>query len=402
MIPDIHPEEYTYELHEEQIAKYPLPHRDHAKLLVYQDGNIRTQCFCDLDHLLHKDDVLIINNTKVIRARLFFHKSTGAKIEIFCLEPVHPADYEQIFSSREPVIWECLIGNAKKWKNGKLTTDFLSGDIKIRLTAEKIRQKGNASQIRFSWDASSLTFGQVLELAGGIPIPPYLNRDAEPSDLKEYQTVYALREGSVAAPTAGLHFTPEMMGRIKRDFLIMELTLHVGAGTFKPIQTERIEDHIMHTEHFAVNRAFLENIITKNRRIIAIGTTTVRTLESLFWLAVKIYRHGTNDDGTLFTDQWDPYQHKEILSSAEAIEILLAYMQKNHLSQLNGSTRLMIVPGYRFRLVNGMVTNFHLPKSTLLLLIAAFTGDNWKKIYHYALANNYRFLSYGDAQLLLP
>ncbi|HHJ09636.1 MAG TPA: S-adenosylmethionine:tRNA ribosyltransferase-isomerase [Bacteroidetes bacterium] len=402
MIPDINPEDYSYDLPEEKIAKYPLPHRDQAKLLVYEKGEIQTSFFYDLDKFLRKGDILVVNNTKVIRARLIFHKPTGARIEIFCLEPVAPSDYEQVFSSREPVIWECLIGHAKKWKRGPLEMDISVGENKIRLVAERTGTKEDASRVRFSWSDSSFSFGDLLEAAGAVPIPPYLKREATPADTKEYQTVYALRKGSVAAPTAGLHFTPEMMKKIREAHPVLELTLHVGVGTFRPIQTGSIEAHSMHTEHYTVSRSFLEQFSTTRGRVLAVGTTSVRTLESLYWLAVKILKHKHPERMTLFTDQWDPYMLQTELSSGDAINILLEYMDKNHLEMLQGSTRLMIVPGYRFRFLDGLITNFHLPKSTLLLLVAAFTGDDWKKIYRYALDNDFRFLSYGDASLLLP
>ena len=399
MIPDINPEDYTYALPEEKIARYPLPHRDQAKLLVYQGGNMQTSCFCDLDRFLRDDDVLVINNTKVIRARLFFNKPTGARIEIFCLEPVYPPDYERVFNSRGPVTWECLIGNAKKWKEGVLSMEIPVNNTIIRLTAKRSGSRENASLVEFTWDKRAYSFGQLLEAAGAVPIPPYLKREATETDTTEYQTVYAEQEGSVAAPTAGLHFTPDMINKMHRQHKIFELTLHVGAGTFKPIQTERIGGHQMHTEHFSVSRTFLENLPVEKGRIIAVGTTTVRTLESLYWLGIKLR---INKKSPLFTDQWDPYEYEGKVTVGEAIDILLEYMGRNHIQTLNGSTRLMIVPGYRFRFISGLITNFHLPKSTLLLLIAAFTGDDWKRLYQYALDHDYRFLSYGDASLLLP
>ncbi len=399
MIPDIDPEEFTYNLPEERIAKHPLPRRDKAKLLVYHEGNIQTSCFCDLDRFLRYDDVLVINNTKVIRARLFFNKPTGARIEIFCLEPVYPSDYERVFNSREPVTWECLIGNAKKWKEGVLSMRISVDNTIIRLTAKRSGSRENASLVEFFWDQPTYSFGQLLEAAGAVPIPPYLKREATESDTKEYQTVYAEWEGSVAAPTAGLHFTPDMLDKMRRQHKIFELTLHVGAGTFKPIQTGQIGEHIMHTEHFSVSRTFLEDLPVEKGRIIAVGTTTVRTLESLYWLAIKLKK---NKNAPLFTGQWDPYKYEGKITAEEALDILLEYMGRNHIQTLNGSTRLMIVPGYRFRFINGLITNFHLPKSTLLLLIAAFTGGGWKRIYQYALEHGYRFLSYGDASLLFP
>ena len=401
MIPEINPEEYTYDLPEERIARYPLSRRDQARLLVYDKGQIETSVFHDLDKYLEADDTLVINNTRVIRARLFFQKPTGARIEIFCLEPVIPSDYERIFGSREAVTWECMIGNARKWKEGLLTLEISSGPASFLLRAERAGFRDGAPLVTFSWDNPSFTFGQILEAAGAVPIPPYLNRESTDLDTKEYQTVYALHRGSVAAPTAGLHFTPEMMQRIRQKHPVAELTLHVGAGTFKPIQSASIREHSMHTEHYAVTRSFLESILTAPGRIIAVGTTSVRTLESLFWLAAKLLHSPHPEQEAFFTGQWDPYTVTTDLTAGEAVKILLDYMNREHLPVLYGSTQLMIVPGYRFRFIRGMITNFHLPKSTLLLLIAAFTGDDWKKIYRYAMDHGYRFLSYGDASLLL-
>jgi len=401
-IPEVNTKEYTYRLPDERIARYPLTQRDQAKLLIYRKGIIHTDCFCHLEKYLHPDDVLVTNNTKVIRARLFFHKPTGAMIEIFCLEPVFPADYEQIFAAKDPVVWECLVGNAKKWKTGILQARITTGDSVIILTAERVKHPGNDTRIRFSWDNPSISFGKLLDTAGVIPIPPYLKRKAEDSDIEQYQTVYALREGSVAAPTAGLHFTPGMLEKIKTKITLLELTLHVGAGTFKPIHSEHIEEHIMHTEHFSVTHDFINALPANGKRIIAVGTTSVRTIESLYWLAVKIKQKKTGTNDSLFIDQWDPYRLKPTLSTDEAKVVLSAYMKQNNLQRLNGSTRLMIIPGYHFRYITGLVTNFHLPKSSLLLLIAAFTGNDWKKIYQYALEHDYRFLSYGDASLLIP
>ncbi len=401
-IPHIDPAAYTYSLPEECIARYPLPRRDEAKLLVYRGGTITDHIFRDLDKLLDPGHVLVVNNTKVIRARLFFRKPTGARIEIFCLEPAEPASYEQVFAAREAVVWECLVGNIKKWKEGDLTATIPHGEEEIRLTATRIKREGNTVWVRFSWDPVTVTFGQLLDAAGNIPIPPYLRRESEDSDLTDYQTVYAERDGSVAAPTAGLHFTPAMLEHFRQQQRLLEVTLHVGAGTFKPIGSNNIGDHTMHTEHYSVDRPLLEQLIRHEGRIVAVGTTTVRTLESLYWLAAAIRREKPENSRQLLTGQWDPYQQEEILSPADAATILLEYMEKNDLQQLHGATQLMIVPGYRFRFVNAMITNFHMPRSTLLLLIAAFAGDDWRTIYDHALKNDYRFLSYGDAMLLLP
>ena len=399
-IPRIDPAAYTYSLPEERIARYPLPRRDEARLLVWRQGRITDHIFRDLEELLAPGHVLVVNNTKVIRARLFFRKPTGARIEIFCLEPAEPASYEQVFAARKPVVWECLVGNSKKWKEQDLTATIPHGEEEIRLTATRIRRQGNSVWIRFSWSPASVTFGQLLDAAGNIPIPPYLRRESEASDLTDYQTVYATRDGSVAAPTAGLHFTPAMLEHFRRQQRLLEVTLHVGAGTFKPIDSEDIGDHTMHTEHFSVTRSLLQQLIRHEGEIIAVGTTTVRTLESLYWLAAAIRRKEAAATHNLLTGQWDPYQRQETLPPAAAAAVLLEFMEKNNLQELQAATQLMIVPGYRFRFVNSMITNFHMPRSTLLLLIAAFTGNDWRRIYDHALQHGYRFLSYGDAMLL--
>ncbi len=399
-IPAIDPRHYTYDLPEERIARYPLPQRDKAKLLVYGEKRITDAVFRDLERFLDPAQVLVVNNTRVIRARLFFRKPTGARIEIFCLEPVTPASYEQVFAARGAVVWECLVGNSRKWKEGDLTAAIPFGKGEVYLTASRLQRTGNTVQVRFSWDSEEISFGELLDAAGNIPIPPYLRRESEDSDLTDYQTVYAVRDGSVAAPTAGLHFTPAMLERFRRQQRLLEVTLHVGAGTFKPIDSDDLGDHTMHTEHYSVSRHLLEELIRHEGKIVAVGTTSVRTLESLYWLAAALYRETPENPQTLLTRQWDPYQREEKMSPAEAAALLLEYMEKNNLQQLHATTQLMIVPGYRFRFVNSMITNFHMPKSTLLLLIAAFTGDDWRRIYDHALQHDYRFLSYGDAMLL--
>ncbi len=402
MIPRIDPKQYTYPLPDERIARYPLPSRDMARLLLYRDGTISDHIFRDLEHLLLPEHLLVVNNTKLIRSRLFFHKPTGARIEIFCLEPVDPGSFEQVFASTAPVVWECLVGNIKKWKEGELTAAIPHDEGEVHLTASRIRRTGDTVHIRFAWDRDDISFGQLLDAAGNIPIPPYLRRESESSDLTDYQTVYAVRDGSVAAPTAGLHFSPQMLERFRARHRLLEVTLHVGAGTFKPIATSDIGDHIMHTEHFSVSRPLLKQLQTDTGSVLAVGTTTVRTLESLYWLAVAIRDNRHVKDDPLHIGQWDPYRQEETLPPARAAEILLTYMDKKGWEYLHGTTQLMIVPGYRFRFVHGMITNFHMPGSTLLLLVAAFTGNDWKKIYEHALRSDYRFLSYGDAMLLLP
>jgi S-adenosylmethionine:tRNA ribosyltransferase-isomerase len=399
-IPDIDPRQYTYDLPEERIARYPLPRRDEAKLLVYGENGITDAVFRDLDQFLDPDQVLVVNNTRVIRARLFFRKPTGARIEIFCLEPVAPASYEQVFAARGTVVWECLVGNSKKWKEGDLTAVIPFGEGEVHLTASRLQRTGSTVHVRFSWDGEEISFGELLDAVGNIPIPPYLRRESEDSDLTDYQTVYAERDGSVAAPTAGLHFTPAMLGRFRQQQRLLEVTLHVGAGTFKPIDSDNLGDHTMHTEHYSVSRHLLEALIRHDGKIVAVGTTSVRTLESLYWLAAVLCKETPESPPQLLTRQWDPYQQEENMPPAEAAAILLDYMDRYDMQQLHAATQLMIVPGYRFRFVNSMITNFHMPKSTLLLLIAAFAGDDWRRIYDHALQHDYRFLSYGDAMLL--
>ncbi len=401
-IPGTDASQYTYDLPEERIARYPLARRDEARLLVWEQGRIHDHIFRELPALLHDDDLLVVNDTKVIRARLLFRRPTGAQIEIFCLEPLRPSSYDEVFATWGPVEWECLVGNNRRWKEEELSAHLEVAGKSVRFSARRLQRLGNTFHIRFSWDDRHLSFGEILDAAGRIPIPPYLKRESEPSDLHDYQTVYARRDGSVAAPTAGLHFTPEMLEHFHRHDRLLEVTLHVGAGTFKPIDTPDIRQHEMHTEHFSVRRPLLERLVRHKGRLIAVGTTSVRTLESLYWLAVQLHREGKDIRQEHLVRQWDPYQDEPSLSPGDAAAFLLEAMDHHHLDELHGATQLMIVPGYRFRYVQGMITNFHMPRSTLLLLIAAFTGEEWRKIYKHALGAGYRFLSYGDASLLLP
>jgi S-adenosylmethionine:tRNA ribosyltransferase-isomerase len=399
---DIIPEEYFYQLPEDRIAQYPLEERDSSKLLLYRNGEIADDVFSRLDNYIPEGSLLVFNNTRVIRARLIFHKDSGARIEVFCLEPLSPSEYSSAFSSTGQVEWKCLIGNLKKWRTGILETSFINKGRKVSLRAEKLREEGDSSRIRFSWDAENLNFGDVIESAGHVPLPPYIDREDEKSDGKAYQTIYSLVKGSVAAPTAGLHFTRRVLDGLDRKGITRaELTLHVGAGTFQPVKSKRISEHLMHTEHFFVSRKAVESVLVNPGKIIAVGTTSVRTLESLYWLGVKLTGNISAAPEELFVDQWEPYKDECNIPAYQALETLLEWMVSSGTVVLQAPTRIIIVPGYRFRIIDGMITNFHQPGSTLLLLVSAWTGDNWKKIYDYALANDYRFLSYGDSSLLL-
>ncbi len=391
--------DFNYDLPENRIAKFPLGNRDDSNLLFYKDSAIQDYAFRNLPELLNSDVRLIFNNTKVIRARLHFEKITGAKIEIFCLEPHSPADYVQSFESNISCQWSCMIGNAKKWKEGDLVKEITIDNVKIKINAKKINIDNNSPIIEFSWDNDIYSFSEIIEAMGQLPIPPYLNRKTETSDLLRYQTVYSKIKGSVAAPTAGLHFTDQVFENLQnKNIVLEELTLHVGAGTFKPVKSEEIGGHEMHTEHFIVNKSSLLNLLD-DRKNIPVGTTSVRTLESLYWLAVKIGKGLIKTN--LHVNQWDPYQIESQLSKNEALKILIQFLEENKLDFVEASTEIMIVPSYKFRITDSIITNFHQPKSTLLLLISAFIGDDWKKMYQHALDHDYRFLSYGDSSLLM-
>lgn len=393
--------EFDYNLPDQKIAKFPLDSRDDSKLLVYKGSNIEDSRFNCLPDFLESEVRLIFNNTKVIRARLHFEKKTGAKIEIFCLEPYLPAEYVQAFESNSSCQWSCMIGNAKKWKDDALYKSVTIADTIIEVKAEKIQTNNQAPIVEFSWDNDKYCFSEIIEAMGQLPIPPYLNRKTEESDLERYQTVYSKIKGSVAAPTAGLHFTDKVFENLSsKDIVTEEVTLHVGAGTFKPVKSEEIGDHPMHTEHFIVNSSSLQNLLDQ-RKNIPVGTTSVRTLESLFWLAVKIDKGLIKQASELHVNQWDPYQLENTLTKNDALNILIDFLQKQDLNFIEASTEIMIVPGYQFRITDSIITNFHQPKSTLLLLISAFVGEDWKTIYKHALENEYRFLSYGDSSLLM-
>lgn len=395
-------EEFNYPLPDERIAKFPLTKRDESKLLVYRNGKIDEAVFKQLSDYLPQGSMLVYNNTRVIQARMLFQKETGAQIEVFCLEPVIPHDYALVFQQTESCSWLCLVGNLKKWKEGALHKTIRMDDKEVVLSAERIKTTGDSHLVRFSWNNPQVTFAELLDAAGILPIPPYLHRETRESDLQTYQTVYSKIKGSVAAPTAGLHFTPEVLaGLDAKGFTREEVTLHVGAGTFKPVKSEVIGDHEMHTEFISVRRSAIENIRTNLGRIIAVGTTSVRTLESLYYMGRTLVNNPGATSEELVVTQWTPYHDTEEVTAHEALTALLDYLERNQTDTLLSATQIMIAPGYEFKIVKGIITNFHQPKSTLLLLISAFVNGNWKSIYNYALDNDFRFLSYGDSSLLL-
>lgn len=391
-------EDYSYILPDERIAKYPLEHRDKSKLLVFNQGNVNEDKFYNLDNYIESKTTCVFNNTKVIQARLKFFKETGAQIEIFCLEPIEPSDYVLAFQQTEKITWKCIVGNLKKWKGQDLKKKISIQNTEIELVATKRIREGNSQIIQFSWNNSAFTFSEILENIGVTPIPPYLNRESENIDKDRYQTIYSKLKGSVAAPTAGLHFTDHVLNKLNKKHVdIEEITLHVGAGTFKPVKSETIDEHEMHTEHFVVTKNTLNNLL-HSEKIVAIGTTSVRTIESLHWLGVKLLQNKTLDS---HISQWEAYQLQDI-DKKESLSAILDYMLQYNLDELHASTQIMIFPGYTFKMVDIMITNFHQPRSTLLLLIAAFIGEDWKKVYDFALSNNFRFLSYGDSSILIP
>lgn len=391
--------DYDYPLPEERIAKFPMEQRDHSKLLCLKDGAISEHHFYDLPTLLPKDTLLVFNDTKVIHARLFFQKETGAVIEVFCLEP-HNMAVSQAFEQHEQCSWVCFIGNNKKWKSGPLTLDFSISNSQFSIQATRREAVGNAWIVDFNW-TGELSFAEVIDAAGVIPLPPYLNRKAEESDSIRYQTVYAHHEGSVAAPTAGLHFSPEVFQSLKAKGIETEyITLHVGAGTFKPVSTDTIGEHEMHVEPVHITADNLRRIIAHHGKpLIAVGTTTVRTLESLYWFGVQLQANPQLE--RMHINQWDPYILDTSLPYTDAYANILRWMESQNTDYLDGETQLMIAPGYRYRIINGLVTNFHQPQSTLLLLVSALIGEQWKACYRYALDHEFRFLSYGDSCLFL-
>lgn len=394
--------EFTYPLSQEKIAQFPLNERDMSKLLLYKKGTISENIFRRLPDFLSSNTLIVFNDTKVIHARLKFHKATGSSIEIFCLQPYDPVDYQQSFTKTREVKWKCLVGNAKKWKDETLKLELEKDGISFSLFAEKINRDKEAFIIRFFWEPSYLSFSEIIELAGETPIPPYLNREAEPSDSSQYQTVYSRLEGSVAAPTAGLHFTEKVINDLhKKKIQQTSLTLHVGAGTFTPVKSENAVDHQMHIETFRINEESLRQILQHCDNITAVGTTSCRTLESLYWLGVKSMNRNLSEND-FHISQWEAYDLPQDISVEKAFGSLISLIKSLNIREITASTGIMITPGYAFRIINALITNFHQPSSTLLMLIAAFIGENWKKVYEYALDNDFRFLSYGDSSLLIP
>ena len=411
MIPDIRIEEFDYDLPEERIAKYPLPERDSSKLLIYKDGICEEKIFHELPAVLPSDSIMVFNDTKVVPARLFFRRETGAHIEIFCLRPEDPADYNLSFSSTEKCRWKCVIGNSKRWKGDVLryavpdeassqddsnASESIEEMKAVNLRASLIEREEQTGLVEFTWDGG-LQFSRVLELCGRVPIPPYLNRETETIDLERYQTLYAHIRGSVAAPTAGLHFTDRVLEQLSANGIDREnVCLHVGAGTFLPVKSSKISGHTMHREPFVVRKEFLQELRDTGKKVIAVGTTSVRTLESLYYVGVSCIEKGEPEE----VSQWAPYIKEYPYSLEQSLDAILAWLDREGLDELKVGTRIIIVPGFKFRVVDMMVTNFHQPQSTLLLLVSAFVGGDWRTIYDYALGNGFRFLSYGDSSLL--
>ena len=417
----IHISDYNYPLPDERIAKFPMARRDHSKLLIYRKGEVGEDMFYNLPNYLPEGALMVFNNTKVIQARMHFRKvnadgeHTGALIEVFLLEPADPSDYELMFQTTGHCTWYCLVGNLKKWKEGPLTRELRIKNLELRVTATRGEIHGTSHRIDFSWEPSvagdlqspAISFAEIIDAMGELPIPPYLNRATQESDKTTYQTVYSKIKGSVAAPTAGLHFTPEVLQAIDAHGIDREeLTLHVGAGTFKPVKSEEIEGHEMHTEFISVRRETIAKLIRHEGQAIAVGTTSVRTLESLYYMGLKVLRNPNLTEDRLHVSQWEPYEivnsEKRIVNRVEALQALLDWMDARHLEVLHSSTQIIIAPGYDYKIVKMLVTNFHQPQSTLLLLVSAFVKGDWHQIYDYALSHDFRFLSYGDSSLLIP
>lgn len=415
--------DYNYDLPDERIAKFPITQRDHSKLLVYKHGEVSDDVFHHLPTYLPQGALMIFNNTKVIQARLHFRKETGALIEVFLMEPAEPTDYELMFQTTGHCSWLCMIGNLKKWKEGSLKRDFEIKGNKLTLSAtmrrgdalgseaQEMVAKGGGTNywVDFDWDNDKVSFAEILEAVGELPIPPYLNRKTEESDKTTYQTVYSKIKGSVAAPTAGLHFTDAVLKDLDAHGIDREeVTLHVGAGTFKPVKSLEIEGHQMHTEYIVVHRRSLEKLIKHECRVIAVGTTSVRTIESLYYMGVHLLKHPEANEEDLHVKQWDPYELSEDgnlvdgITPMQAIQAIIDYLDRNGLEALHSSTQIIIAPGYQYKIVKMLVTNFHQPQSTLLLLVSAFLKGDWRKVYDYALSHDFRFLSYGDSSLLIP
>lgn len=396
---DLSIQDFTYHLPDEKIAKFPLSERDESKLLVYKNGKISVDAYKNLPQLLPGNTLLVFNNTKVVEARLLFKNSTGANIELFCLEPAdNYADITTAMLQKQSVLWKCLVGNAKKWKDEFLVKEILHTHFSFTLQAKKIEKQNDYFLVEFSWNADEYSFAEVLHFAGQIPLPPYLNRHAEEKDKETYQTVYAKHDGSVAAPTAGLHFTEVLLNNLKeKNIRTSFVTLHVGAGTFKPVKSDTMETHEMHAEFIDVSVELIESLLNNTAgKIVAVGTTSLRTIESLYWMGVKIL----NGNEAAELSQWEAYELPQHYSKEEALAALKNYLQQKNQARLLTKTQIIIAPGYELRIADGLITNFHQPKSTLLLLVAAVIGDDWKKVYDYALENDFRFLSYGDGSLL--
>lgn len=412
--------DYNYDLPDTRIAKYPLAQRDHSKLLLYKHGKLSEEIFYNLSDHVPADSLMVFNNTRVIQARIHFRKDTGALIEVFLMEPAVPADYEQMFQTNGRCSWLCMVGNLKKWKIGDLHRTFDIKGHQVTLTATMDRKYashqvgGTNYWVDFTWDDPLINLADILETVGELPIPPYLNRETQESDKTTYQTVYSKIKGSVAAPTAGLHFTENVLKTIDDNKIVRdEVTLHVGAGTFKPVKSEEIKGHNMHTEYIVVQRHTFENLLKHKCEAIAVGTTSVRTLESLYYIGVKLALMPDSSEEALHINQWEPYDlpHNEdglvlfngkVITPQDAIQNIINYLDKDHIDALHSSTQIMIAPGYTYKIVKALITNFHQPQSTLLLLVSAFLKGDWRKVYDYALSHDFRFLSYGDSSLLIP
>ena len=412
---NIHISDYSYDLPDERIAKFPMAERDHSKLLLYNKGVVGEDVFYNLPKYLPQGALMVMNNTKVIQARLHFRKSTGALIEIFLLEPAAPADYEQMFQQTHRCSWLCLVGNQKKWKEGALIRELEIKNEKFQISAIRKGEQGTSQLIEFEWDNANINFADILDVLGELPIPPYLNRETQESDKTTYQTVYSKIKGSVAAPTAGLHFTERVLNEVDAHGIEREeVTLHVGAGTFRPVKSSTIGEHPMHTEYIAVHRHTIERLLAHHAEAIAVGTTSVRTLESLYYMGLKVMANPNISEDELHVNQWEPYEVESSkfsqgecgvakkVQSSKSLQALLDWMIKHELTVLHSSTQIIIAPGYDYHIVKMLITNFHQPQSTLLLLVSAFVHGDWHKIYDYALAHDFRFLSYGDSSLLIP
>ena len=405
----IHISDYNYPLPDERIAKFPLAQRDHSKLLVFTGEDISEDIFYNITSYLPKGALMVFNNTRVIQARMHFRKETGALIEVFLLEPAEPVDYELMFQTNGKCAWHCLVGNLKKWKEGKLRRSFEVNGKQVCLSVERLHEERTSHWVEFEWDNSEVSFAEILDAAGELPIPPYLNRDTQESDKTTYQTVYSKIKGSVAAPTAGLHFTDKVLADIDAHGIDREeITLHVGAGTFKPVKSEEIEGHEMHTEYICVNKQTIDKLIAHGGKAIAVGTTSVRTLESLYYMGVKLHDNPDLSEEDLHVMQWEPYEYAARLAAdgtapldtVAALREISDYLDRHSRKSLHSSTQIIIAPGFEYRIVEILVTNFHQPQSTLLLLVSAFVKGQWRRIYDYALAHDFRFLSYGDSCVL--